>query len=94
MVSRGSAQEAMVLGGNAAYSHLQWCGGGLRLNGTNFLLAPRRGELGWAGVCVSSHEGDDVCVYVAIVAMSLQCLHEPQCSKVSLAQVSLSWAVC
>ena len=50
--------------------------------------------LGWAGVCVSSHEGDDVCVYVAIVAMSLQCLHEPQCSNVSLAQVSLSWAVC
>ena len=52
----------MVLGGNAAYSHLQWCGGGLKLNGTNFLLAPRRGELAWPGVCVSSHEGDDVCV--------------------------------
>ena len=44
--------------------------------------------LGWAGVCVSSHEGDDVCVYVAIVAMSLQCLHEPQCSNI------MSWAVC
>ena len=28
--------------------------------------------LGWPGVCVSSHEGDDVCVYVASVAMSLQ----------------------
>ena len=50
--------------------------------------------LGWAGVCVSSHEGDDVCVYVAIVAMSLQYLHEPQCSNVSLVQVFLSWAVC
>ena len=43
--------------------------------------------LGWAGVCVSSHEGDDVCVYVAIVAMSLQYLHEPQCSNVSSVQV-------
>ena len=91
-MSRGVTRLSTGSDGSRRKCCLQWCGGRLKLSGTNFLLAPRRGELGWAGVCVSSHEGDDVCVYVAIVAMSLQYLHEPQCH--SLVQVFLSLAVC
>ena len=92
VMSRGVTRLSTGSDGSRRKCCLQWCGGRLKLSGTNFLLAPRRGELGWAGVCVSSHEGDDVCVYVAIVAMSLQYLHEPQCH--SLVQVFLSLAVC